>query len=76
MIIYTKIELEGVAFTGELRIMSDSFLTMRVENISASEMMHIYDLGISAERLPMSNFWSLCLNRKLIKNIYIWEENE
>lgn len=70
--IKTKVELEGVTFTGELRIMSESFLTMRVENISASEMMHLYGLRISVERL--SNCWTLCLNRKLIKNIYIWEE--
>lgn len=70
--IKTKIELEGVTFTGELRIMSESFLTMRVENISASEMMHLYGLSISVERL--SNCWTICLNRKLIKNVYIWEE--
>lgn len=68
-----RIELQSnVILTGEISMMGEYTITIRVSNIDANTMQQLYAQKISAAKL--SNCWSVCAARDKIVGINIWEE--
>lgn len=68
-----RIELQNnVVLTGELSMMSEHTISIRVNNISTIAMQQLYSQRINVAKL--SNSWSVCVCRDKIIGINIWED--
>lgn len=68
-----RIELQSnVVLAGEISIMSEYAITIRVSNIDANTMQQLYTQKISVTKL--CNCWSVCADRDKIVGINIWDE--
>lgn len=69
-----RIELQNnVVLTGEISMMSEHTITIRVSNIDAITMQQLYSQKISVTKL--SRCWSVCANRDKIVGISITDES-
>ena len=69
----TRIELQNNAvLSGNLSMMNEYTITIRVNNIDANTMQQLYAQRISVTKL--SNNWSVCVDRNKIVGINIWED--
>lgn len=67
-----RIELQdNIVLSGELSMMSEYTITIRVNNIDAHTMLHLYAQKISVTRLTSN--WSVCVCRDKIVDINIGE---
>ena len=66
IVLKNEIELDG-----ELRMMGEYTLTIRVQNIDAPTMAKLYDMHASATKL--SSIWSVNITRDSITSIKMYE---
>lgn len=68
-----RIELQNnVVLQGELSMMNEYTISIRVSKIDAITMQQLYSQRINVAEL--SNSWSVCVDRNKIVGINIWED--